>query len=147
MSYVLPRQVVPVRFPRRVLIQLTVRVASIIQRRDSARLRELLTTIACRARPAAYEETNAIKEQVLTASPECRGNDACLTRSITIALLCRLRGRWPSWCVGVSLTPPFTAHAWVEAEDRVVEDILLVGDYRTFYKVEAGRSSRSAARP
>jgi hypothetical protein len=31
-------------------------------------------------------------------------------------LLCRLRGQWPTWCVGAWRIPPFGAHAWVEAD-------------------------------
>lgn len=139
MTAVLPREAVRVGILRRSLIHITVKIASIVQRHNPAKLRELLERIAKGARPSPYRQADAVKEQVLSVSAECRGSDACLTRSIAIALLCRIHGTWPTWCVGVLMTPPFTAHAWVEAEDRVVEDVLLVGDYRTFYKVTAGR--------
>lgn len=147
MTYVLPNEPVRLGLPRRALIGLVVRVASIMQRQQPARLRRLLTRIAAGAMPASYAQTYAIKEQVLTASPECRGSEACLTRSITIALLCRLRGSWPEWCVGVLMSPPFTAHAWVQAESRIVEDVLLTGDYRTFYTVSAGSTTSDGSDP
>ncbi|WP_372502979.1 lasso peptide biosynthesis B2 protein [Streptomyces rhizoryzae] len=51
-------------------------------------------------------------------STVCAGR-YCLQRSLATALLCRLRGVWPTWCTGVR-TPPFSAHAWVEAEGRQV---------------------------
>lgn len=145
MSYVLPQAGIRVGLPKRALIRAAVHAADYLQKRDPASLRQLLERIASEARPATFEETERVKDEVLSASPECRGSDACLTRSITIALLCRLRGRWPSWCVGVLMTPPFTAHAWVEAEARVVEDVLRVGDYRTFYTVRAGRTRAAAS--
>jgi hypothetical protein len=47
------------------------------------------------------------------------GGRYCLQRSLATTLLCRMRGVWPTWCIGVH-TAPFTAHAWVEAEGQPV---------------------------
>ncbi|WP_330301220.1 lasso peptide biosynthesis B2 protein [Streptomyces sp. NBC_00503] len=37
-------------------------------------------------------------------------------RGYRAALTCRLGGSWPTWCVGTLMSPPFSPHAWVEAE-------------------------------
>ncbi len=53
-------------------------------------------------------------------SLRCAGPKGCLPRSLGAALVCRLSGTWPAWCTGVSMVPPFTAHAWIEADGRPV---------------------------
>jgi hypothetical protein len=53
-------------------------------------------------------------------SLRCAGPKGCLPRSLGVVLLCRLGGTWPTWCTGARVTPPFTAHAWVEAEGHPV---------------------------
>jgi len=52
-------------------------------------------------------------------------------------LLCRQRGYAPTWCVGVVATPPFAAHAWIEADDRIVDEPIDASYLRTFYRVGA----------
>ena len=54
-------------------------------------------------------------------------------------LLCRQRGYAPTWCVGVVATPPFAAHAWIEADDRIVDEPIDASYLRTFYRVGASR--------
>ncbi len=56
------------------------------------------------------------------ASLRCAGPMGCLPRSLGTALLCRLRGTWPTWCTGVRVVPPFAAHAWVEVDGRPVHE-------------------------
>jgi hypothetical protein len=58
----------------------------------------------------------------------CAG-EGCLQRSLATALLCRLRGTWPTWCTGVR-TMPFSAHAWVEADGEPVDEPHPAGHYR-----------------
>jgi hypothetical protein len=58
----------------------------------------------------------------------CAG-EGCLQRSLATALLCRLRGSWPTWCTGVR-TMPFGAHAWVEADGVPVDEPDPPGHYR-----------------
>jgi hypothetical protein len=72
------------------------------------------------ARPASYQEASAARNAVVRVSRRCAGA-GCLPRSIAAALLCRFRGVWPSWQVGV-LTSPLAAHAWIEAEGRPVDE-------------------------
>ncbi|MBY8853914.1 lasso peptide biosynthesis B2 protein, partial [Saccharothrix sp. MB29] len=76
------------------------------------------------ARPSTYAEARLARHTVLTVSTRCCGDNACLPRSLATALLCRTRGHWPTWCAGVVAAPPFTAHAWVEAEGRMVDEFV-----------------------
>ena len=46
-----------------------------------------------------------------------------MPRSIATALLCRMSGTWPTWRVGVRTVAPFSAHAWVEAEGKPVDEV------------------------
>jgi len=83
-------------------------------------IRSALALASARARPASYAEAEAARRTVTAVSLRCAG-PGCLPRSIATALLCRLRGAWPTWRVGVR-TSPFSAHAWVEAEGRPVAE-------------------------
>lgn len=74
------------------------------------------------AAPATYPQAQQAREAVLAVSLSCAGNQGCLRRSLATTLLCRMSGRWPTWCIGVRTLPPFGAHAWVEAEDRLVDE-------------------------
>ncbi|RKT54719.1 transglutaminase superfamily protein [Saccharothrix australiensis] len=81
-------------------------------------IRSALVAVSTGARPASYAEAESARGTVIAVSLRCAG-PGCLPRSIATALLCRLRGAWPTWRVGVR-TSPFGAHAWVEAEGRPV---------------------------
>ncbi|MEV0505008.1 lasso peptide biosynthesis B2 protein, partial [Streptomyces spectabilis] len=72
------------------------------------------------ARPATAAEAGAARTTVVTVSLSCAGQKGCLPRSLATVMLCRMRGQWPTWCVGVRTRPPFAAHAWVEAEGILV---------------------------
>lgn len=74
------------------------------------------------AAPASYRQARDARNAVLAVSLSCAGPQGCLRRSVATALLCRMSGRWPTWCVGVRMLPPFGAHAWVEAEGRLVDE-------------------------
>jgi hypothetical protein len=65
---------------------------------------------------------------VVSVSTLCAGQ-GCLPRSIAAALLCRARGSWPGWCVGVR-TAPFAAHAWIEADGDPVGEPLGTESFR-----------------
>jgi Transglutaminase-like superfamily len=82
--------------------------------------RSVLDIVSARARPASYVEAKTARDTVTTVSLRCAG-PGCLPRSIATTLLCRLGGAWPTWRVGVR-TAPFSAHAWVEAEGRPVDE-------------------------
>ncbi|WP_079249549.1 lasso peptide biosynthesis B2 protein [Streptomyces sp. IMTB 2501] len=60
----------------------------------------------------------------------------CLQRSLATALLCRMRGSWPTWCSGVR-TSPFAAHAWVEADGRPVGEPEDTASYQPMITVPA----------
>ena len=85
-------------------------------------LKRVLGLLARSARPATYQEAAAAREAVNTVSLACRAREGCLPRSIATAVLCRMDGAWPSWRTGVRRLPPFEAHAWVEADGRMVAE-------------------------
>ncbi|WP_198671342.1 lasso peptide biosynthesis B2 protein [Desertihabitans aurantiacus] len=100
-------------------------------------LRRLLRGVSTGARPASYAEVRELRDTVLSVSAFCRGGSACLVRSLATALLCRSRGLWPEWCVGVLSAPPFTAHAWLEAEGRIVDEPMSSADFAKFFTITA----------
>ncbi|MFI7225263.1 lasso peptide biosynthesis B2 protein [Nonomuraea angiospora] len=101
------------------------------------------TTASC-----SYAEAKAAKDAVLAVSLTCLGVHGCLSRSLATALLCRMRGSWPTWCTGVRVRPPFGAHAWVEAEGRAVDEPTPDGYLAPLITVgQGGQESRGTTRP
>ena len=120
---------------RRIRIRLVVRVALLLAKLPPHRLRRVLRRISSGAAAAGNAAATEFYHDVLLVSPKCAGWRGCLPRSISIALLCRLTGTWPEWCAGVRATPPFAAHAWVEADGRLVGEPGEPGDYRPLMRV------------
>ncbi|WP_433697020.1 lasso peptide biosynthesis B2 protein [Nocardiopsis sp. CA-288880] len=83
-----------------------------------ARLRRVLTRIGRRATPAHLHTATAAHTAVTTVSLRCASPHGCLLRSLAIVLLCRTRGEYPDWRVGVRA--PSVSHAWVEVEGAPV---------------------------
>lgn len=83
-------------------------------------LEQVMALVRRRARPATTAETDEALRSVLSSSLALNAYKACLPRSIAAALTCRALGRWPTWCTGVGVTPPFNAHAWVEVDGNPV---------------------------
>ncbi|MFF5370333.1 lasso peptide biosynthesis B2 protein [Streptomyces sp. NPDC013187] len=79
-------------------------------------IRTVLGVLRRGAAPATTGQAQNARDAMCAVSLRCAGPKGCLPRSLGAALLCRLGGTWPTWCTGVRVTPPFTAHAWVEAE-------------------------------
>ncbi|MDU0289725.1 lasso peptide biosynthesis B2 protein [Saccharothrix longispora] len=121
---VLPDACVPVTARDRIAVLAAVGVARVLARRSPDAIGAVLTRLARTARPSTYAEARLARHTVLTVSTRCCGDNACLPRSLATALLCRTRGHWPTWCAGVVAAPPFTAHAWVEAEGRMVDEFV-----------------------
>lgn len=90
-------------------------------------LRAVLAFVSRRARPATAAQASAAREAVVASSIRCAVN-GCLQRSIATALICRVHGTWPTWRLGARTTP-FGAHAWVEAEGRMIDEPIPVGYY------------------
>ncbi|MBC2877514.1 MULTISPECIES: lasso peptide biosynthesis B2 protein [Streptomyces] len=145
MSAVVPRRA-PVRLSpgQRLLTLAAVALAGRLARRPPARIRAVLTRLARGARPATYAEARAARAAVEAVSLRCASDEGCLPRSLATVLLCRARGRWPAWAVGVRARPPFGAHAWVEAEGRMVEERADASYFRVLFTVPApeGRGRR-----
>jgi hypothetical protein len=107
---------------RRAAAMAAVMVAKVVSFLPPHSLKRLLDRLAQSARPANYDEAAAAREAVNAVSLACRAREGCLPRSIATAVLCRMRGAWPSWRTGVRRLPPFEAHAWVEADGRMVAE-------------------------
>ncbi len=116
-------------------VRLASLLAAILVRQPPARIRQVFTWLRGGARPATSEVANAMREAVVAVSLPCAGREGCLRRSAAVVLLCRARGMWPTWCVGVRVLPPFAAHAWVEADGRPVGEDLPPDYFRTLIAV------------
>ncbi|WNM32638.1 lasso peptide biosynthesis B2 protein [Streptomyces sp. Li-HN-5-11] len=84
------------------------------------RIRAVLGLLRRGAAPATAAQAQNARDAMCAVSLTCAGPKGCLPRSLGAALLCRLGGTWPTWCTGVRVVPPFTAHAWIEAQGRPV---------------------------
>src|SRR5918993_1731881 len=102
--------------PTRITTYAVVLAARLLATRSPTRIRWVLGRLRPGARPATALEARAARSAVVAVSLACAGRQGCLPRSLATVLLCRLRGQWPTWCLGARRIPPFAAHAWVEAE-------------------------------
>lgn len=131
----------PVALPERGSLPLHRRVAPLIAVASArllagvkpARLRVVLEFARRGARPATADQALNARQAVVAVSLRCAGQ-ACLQRSIAVALLCRSRGVWPTWCTGVR-TSPFEAHAWVEVVGEPVGEPAPAGHYRSLMTI------------
>ncbi|MCX4805310.1 lasso peptide biosynthesis B2 protein [Streptomyces sp. NBC_01214] len=120
------RQRLPVR---RCLVPLTaVGCARILAKLSPARLRSIMRFLRRGATGATAEQALRARNTVTAVSVRCAGQ-GCLQRSIAVALLCRARGVWPTWCTGVR-TNPFAAHAWVEVDGQPIGEHYPAGHFR-----------------
>ena len=136
-----PRQ--SIALPRRVAACLAVTAARPIARLSPARVRKVLTALRRGGRPATYAQAKQARDAVLAVSLTCAGPQGCLPRSLATALLCRMTGTWPTWCTGARKKPPFGAHAWVEAEGRMVDEQLPADYFIHLVEVPPVASRRS----
>jgi hypothetical protein len=112
---------------------LALTAAWVLARQPPGRVRNVLSAVRAGARPAGYVQAQQARNAVLATSTHCAG-EGCLQRSLATALLCRLHGTWPTWCSGVR-TQPFSAHAWVEADGRLVDEPYPAQYYRPIITV------------
>jgi hypothetical protein len=126
MPYAPPERV---RLPlhTRMVALAAIAVAAPLTRLPPKVLRAVLAVASRRARPATAAQTSAARKAVVGSSIRC-AVDGCLQRSIATALLCRIHKAWPTWRLGARTTP-FGAHAWVEAEGRMIDEPLPDGYY------------------
>jgi hypothetical protein len=124
-----------VPWSRRMVTRLTVGVARLLATRSPREIRTVLSLLRRGARPATADQAKAARDSVVAVSLACAGREGCLPRSLATVLLCRLGGRWPTWCVGARRLEPFGAHAWVEAEGAPVGEDYPSDYFRTFFTV------------
>jgi hypothetical protein len=127
-----PRSVPP---GRRVVAHVAVGAARLLATQSPRRIRTVLGWLRRGARPATVEEAKAARDTVVAVSLTCAAREGCVPRSLATILLCRLRGAWPTWCVGARRLPPFAAHAWVEADGVMVGEDFPPDYFRTLFTV------------
>lgn len=120
----------------RLATRLVVGCAHLLARQPPARIRKVLLRLRPGARPATLAEAARAGETVLAVSLAAGGQQGCLPRSLATVLLCRMRGQWPTWCVGVRTQPPFAAHAWVEADGVLVGEGAPADYFQRFITVD-----------
>ncbi|MEV8308229.1 lasso peptide biosynthesis B2 protein [Streptomyces flavidovirens] len=111
-----------VPFARRLAARLVLLPALALSLLPPRRIRTVLARVRHGATPATAAQAKNARDAMCAVSLRCAGPKGCLPRSLGAALLCRLGGSWPTWCTGVRVVPPFTAHAWVEADGRPVDE-------------------------
>jgi Transglutaminase-like superfamily len=126
MSTRAPQGTVPLLL--RAAARLAAAMARPLTRLPPRHLERFLACIRAGSVPATYAQALAAHDAVVAASAYCAGISQCLPRSIAICLLCRLRGTWPTWRVGVR-SGPLRVHAWVEADGRPVQEIADIDRY------------------
>ena len=125
-----------VPLPRRVLAYLAVGAARLLATQPPRRIRRVLAVLRRGSAPATFDQALAARDAVTAVSLTCAAREGCVPRSLATILLCRLQGRWGSWCVGARRLPPFGAHAWVEAGGVPVGEDEYPPDYfRKFFTV------------
>jgi len=118
---------------RRALPLLALVLALLAVRLRPVRLRRLLEFVRRGADPANAEEALAAWRDVAAVRPG-RAPAGGLRRSVAVALLCRARGVWPTWCTGVR-TDPFAAHSWLEVDGHPVGEADAADRYRRLVTV------------
>lgn len=119
--------------PRRVAAHAAVAAARLLALLPPKRLCAVLRAASRGAAAADYDTALRARQEVTAVSTLCSGR-YCLQRSLATVLLCRLRGTWPTWRTGVR-TPPFAAHAWVEADGHRVGEPDDAATYRPLLTV------------
>ncbi|MFK0226645.1 lasso peptide biosynthesis B2 protein [Streptomyces sp. NPDC090303] len=118
---------------RRLVPLVVVGIARLLARAKPVRVRQALELARRGSVPATAEQALTARQHVVSVSLRCAGQ-ACLQRSIAVALLCRIRGTWPTWCTGVRVNP-FAAHAWVEVAGEPIGEPYPPGHYRALLTV------------
>jgi hypothetical protein len=111
-----------VPFARRLTARLVLVPALVLALLPPRHIRTVLGLARRGARPATGAQAKNARDAMCAVSLRCAGPMGCLPRSLGAALLCRLTGTWPTWCTGVRVVPPFTAHAWVEVDGHPIDE-------------------------
>ncbi|MFJ4183975.1 lasso peptide biosynthesis B2 protein [Kitasatospora sp. NPDC089509] len=130
---------------RRLLPLAAVAIARPLARLSPRHLSTVLGVLSTGARPVTAAGASDARGAVVAVSLRCAVHN-CLQRSIATAVLCRFRGTWPTWQAGVRTTP-FGAHAWVEAEGRIIDEPYPDGYFRPMVTVAPKRGRRGSHGP
>ncbi|MFE1437420.1 lasso peptide biosynthesis B2 protein [Streptomyces sp. NPDC058739] len=111
-----------VPFRHRVAARAVLLPAVLLSLLPPRRLRTVLRVLRRGAAPADEVRARQARDAMCAVSLRCAGPKGCLPRSLGAALVCRLHGSWPTWCTGVRVVAPFTAHAWIEVAGHPVDE-------------------------
>ena len=92
-----PRSVPPAR---RAVAYAAVGAARLLATQPPRRIRAVLGHLRRGTTPASFARAEAARDTVVAVSLHCAAREGCLARSLATVLLCRLSGRWATWCVG-----------------------------------------------
>jgi hypothetical protein len=124
-----------VPLPRRAVAYAVVGAARLLAAQPPGRIRAVLHQLRRGATPATFDQAKAARDTVVAVSLHCAAREGCVARSLATVMLCRLGGRWATWCVGARRMPPFGAHAWVEAEGGPVGEDYPADYFRILFTV------------
>lgn len=116
-------------------VHIAMAMASLLSRVRPSAIQQILSILRLGARPSRPDEAESAFHDVHQVAPHLRGPTRCLARSLTVVIVCRFRGHWPTWCVGVRIQPPFVPHAWVEVDRRCIGEVGGAVSYRTMLTV------------
>ncbi|WP_081769356.1 lasso peptide biosynthesis B2 protein [Nocardia nova] len=125
----------PSRAHHRVIALASIAIAAVLTRLAPQYLRWCLEQLRRGARPATYEEALACRDAVVSVSLRCASREGCLLRSVSAAIACRFQGTWPTWSVGVQTKSPFGAHAWLEVDGHMVNELIPDGSMSRLFAV------------
>ncbi|MFJ8648633.1 lasso peptide biosynthesis B2 protein [Streptomyces sp. NPDC093546] len=125
----------------RAAAHVAVGAARVLAHLPPRRIVAVLRVVRRGAAPATHQQALRARRDVTGSSTLCAGR-YCLQRSLATALLCRMRGTWPTWCSGVR-TPPFAAHAWIAAEGQRVGEPADTASYRPLLTVPPAAGERA----
>lgn len=131
----------------RILTRLAICAARLLVFLKPHTLRRVLIRLSKGAAAADAVQAKEARDSVLASSLSLHGLRACLPRSLSTALLCRFRGVWPTWCVGVRTAPPFAAHAWVEVDEELIGETGGYASYSRLFTVPPVREDSTAPAP
>ena len=140
----------PMSPSQRILVRTIVLLARALVRLRPETGRTVMTRLARGAAPATRAAIERAHAEVTSVNAYCAGWQGCLVRSTAVCLLCRVRGEWPTWVVGVRVTLPFAAHCWVEHNEEMIGELGPRSAFRSLYAIgpgdRTGKQSSAAAR-
>ena len=101
------------------------------------RLQRLISLVVRGTQLADYSVVCDVRCEILFVSGMFRGDMACLIRSVAAMLSVQAARLRADVVRRRRRHAPFAAHAWIEADNRIVDEPIGASYLRTFYRVGA----------